>query len=150
MRRIKKYLILEKAKLMLFINIWFKYTTMMCIFCRTYKKEKNDLPFKIFESHTSYNDPLFLICEASIRQKDLRLLFTETYKSATNINPKFMKDYFIFKIIHIIYVLAQFSAFYQIFALTFWQIQHQPKRPQYGIVYVFSKKQKFEGIYWIT
>ena len=101
---------------------------MICIFCkRTCKKWKKiyDLAFKIvFKSHTSYNDPLFLICKVSIHQEDLRLLFTEIYKSATDINPKFTKDY------HIIYVLAQFSVFYQLFTLTFLQIQ-----------------QKFEGIY---
>ena len=57
-----------------------------------YKAIKN-----FYNSNESYEELLTRSIEVSIHQKHLRALATEIYKSLADINPDFMKPYFIIK-----------------------------------------------------
>ena len=60
-----------------------------------------EIPYKalkiISNSNESYEELLTRNNEVSIHQKHLRALATEIYKSLADINPDFMKPYFIIK-----------------------------------------------------
>ena len=101
LRRIRKYLTLEKTKLLYnaFINSQFNYASVIWMFCRKkdyLKIEK--IQYKalkiIYNSSESYEELLTRSNEVSIHQKHLRALATEIYKSLADINPDFMKPYF--------------------------------------------------------
>ena len=51
----------------------------------------------IYNSSESYEELLTLSNEVPIHQKHVRALATEIYKSSSDINPDFMKPYFIIK-----------------------------------------------------
>ena len=57
----------------------------------------------IYNSSEFYEELLIRSNEVSIHQKDLRTLATEIYKSLADINPDFMKPYFMIKKRLIIY-----------------------------------------------
>ena len=101
LRRIRKYLTLEKTKLLYnaFINSQFNYASVIWMFCRKkdyLKIEK--IQYKalkiIYNSSESYEELLARSNEVSIHQKHLRALATEIYKSLADINPDFIKPYF--------------------------------------------------------
>ena len=101
LRRIRKYLTVEKTKLLYnaFINSQFNYASVIWMFCRKkdyLKIEK--IQYKalkiIYNSSESYEELLARSNEVSIHQKHLRALATEIYKSLADINPDFMKPYF--------------------------------------------------------
>ena len=101
LRRIRKYLTLEKAKLLYstFINSQFTYTSVIWMFCRKKDYLKiGKIQYKalkiIHNSSESYEELLARSSEVSIHEKHLRALPTEVYKSLTDINPDFMKPYF--------------------------------------------------------
>ena len=104
LRRIWKYLTPVKARLLYnaFINSQFNYASVIWMFCRKkdyLKIEK--IQYKalkiIYNSNESYEELLTRSNEVSVRQKHLRTLATEIYKSSADINPDFMKPYFIIK-----------------------------------------------------
>ena len=85
-----------------FINSQFNYASVIWMFCRKkdyLKIEK--IQYKalkiIYNSSESYEELLTRSNEVSIHQKHLRALATEIYKSLADINPDFMKPYFIIK-----------------------------------------------------
>ena len=101
LRRIRKYLTLEKSKLLYnaFINNQFNYASIIWAFCRKQDYLKVDKihckALKIFyNSNECYKELLIRNNEVSIHQKQFRTLATEIYKSLTDINPDFMKNYF--------------------------------------------------------
>ena len=102
MRRIRKYLTVEKAKLLAnaFINSQFTYAPLIWMFagkssiakickihCRTLQIVYNNYD-------KSYHDLLKFSNDVSIHQRHLRFLTVEVYKSLMNINPEFMWEFF--------------------------------------------------------
>ena len=101
LRMIRKYLTLEKIKLLYnaFINNHFNYASAIWIFCRKKDHLKTEkIQYKalkiIYTSTESYEELLTRSNEVSVHQKHLRALATESYKSLADINPDFMKPYF--------------------------------------------------------
>ena len=101
LRRIRKYLTLEKSKILYnaFINNQFNYASMIWMFCRKQDYlEVEKIHYKalkiVYNSNECYEELLIQNNEISIRQKQLRTLATEIYKSLTDVNPDFMKNYF--------------------------------------------------------
>ena len=92
---IRKYLTLDKAIL---TNSQFNYAPLIWMFCRKalyHKIEKihhRTLTVN-YESEESYEN-LLESSSISAHQRHLRFFVTEIYKSATQINPKFMWPYF--------------------------------------------------------
>ena len=104
MRRIQKYLKLDKAKLLYstFVNSLFSYALVIWIFCgKTYYQKTKKIHHKalkiVFSSDKFYAKLLARKSEVSIHQEHLCMLFTEIYKAVTNNCAKFMYSYFIFK-----------------------------------------------------
>ena len=106
LRRIRKYVTLEKAKLLynIFTNSQFNYASVIWMFFRKkdyLKIEK--IQYKalkiIYNSSESCEELLTHSNEVSIHQKHLHALATEIYNfySLADINPGFMKPYFIIK-----------------------------------------------------
>ena len=94
LRRIRKYLILDKAKLLdnAFIDSQFNYAPLIWMFCHkaTYLKmqEIHHKSLKvIYQSDASYDDLLQLSNSVSLHQRHLRFLLTEIYKSTGTLNP---------------------------------------------------------------
>ena len=101
LRRIRKFLTQEKAKLLCnaFINSQFNYAQLIWMFCRKDYYEKiwktHHKALKIvFESNATYEELLEQSRGVSIHQMHLQLLTTEIYKSVMNLNPEFMCSYF--------------------------------------------------------
>ena len=102
LRRIRKYLSLEKAKVLgnSFIESQFNYGSLVWMFCRKNSYIKiQKLHLKtlrvIYQSNESYERLLEISNKLSIHQRHLRFLLVEIYKSASNVNPEFMWQYFI-------------------------------------------------------
>ena len=102
--RIRKYLTLEKSKLLYnaFINNQFNYASIIWMFCRKQDYlEVEKIHYKalkiVYNSNECYEELLIQNNEVSIHQKQLRTLSTEIYKSLTDVNPDFMKNYFSIK-----------------------------------------------------
>ena len=104
LRRIRKYLSLEKAKLLCnaFINSQFNCAPLVWMFCRKkqYLKIQN-IHHKalkvVYNSNKNYDELLRNNNEVSIHQSHLRALIYEVFKSLNNLNPEFMWLYFVFK-----------------------------------------------------
>ena len=100
LRRIRKYLTLEKTKLLYnaFINSQFNYASLIWMFCRKkdyLKIEKIQYKaLKIIYSGESYEELLARSNDVSFHQKHLRALAIEIFKSLADINPDFMKPCF--------------------------------------------------------
>ena len=93
LRRIRKYLTLDKAKLLgnTFIDSQFNYPPLMLMFCHktTYLKMQkihHKTLKAIYQSDASYDDLLQLSNSVSHHQRHLRLLLTEIYKSTGTSN----------------------------------------------------------------
>ena len=104
LRRIRRYLSLEKAKVLYnaFIISQFNYAPIIWMFCKKkqYKKLQkiHHKALKVvFGNEESYEELLEMNNEVSIHQKHLRALICEVFKSLNNTNPEFMWSYFIFK-----------------------------------------------------
>ena len=103
LRRIRKYLTLEKSKLLYnaFINNQFSYASIIWMFCRKQdylEVEKNHYKaLKIVYNSNECYEELLINNELSIHQKQLRTLANEIYKSLTDVNSDFMKNYFSIK-----------------------------------------------------
>ena len=72
---------------------------MIWMFCRKQDYlEVEKIHYKalkiVYNSNECYEELLIQNNEISIRQKQLRTLATEIYKSLTDVNPDFMKNYF--------------------------------------------------------
>ena len=100
LRRIRKYLTLDKAILLgnTFINS--HYALLIWIFCRKtlyFKigKIHHRTPKVICKSEEPYKNLLLQSSSVSVHQRHLRFLVREIYnKSTTKINPEFMWPYF--------------------------------------------------------
>ena len=87
LRRIRKYLSLEKAKMLgnAFIDSQFNYAPLIWMFCRkglhlkTQKIHHKTLTV-IYQSNNTYEELLELSESVSIHQRHLRFLVTEVYK----------------------------------------------------------------------
>ena len=104
LRRIRKYLTPIKARLLYnaFINSQFNYVSVIWMFCLkkdylTIEKTQYKALKIIYNSNESYEELLTRNNEVSIHQKHLRALATEIYQSLADMNPDFMKPYFIIK-----------------------------------------------------
>ena len=102
LRRIRKYLTVEKAKLLAnaFINSQFTYAPLIWMFAgkssiaKICKIHFRTLQIVHNNYVKSYQDLLNFSNDISIHQKHLRLLAIEVYKSLMNINPEFMWEFF--------------------------------------------------------
>ena len=104
LRRIRKYLSLEKAKLLCnaFINSQFNYVPLVWMFCRKkqylkIQKIHHKALKVVYNSNKNYNELLRDNNKFSIDQRHLRALICEVFKSLNNLNPEFMWSYFVFK-----------------------------------------------------
>ena len=103
LRRIRKYISLEKAKLLCnaFINSQFNYAPLVWMFCRKkqylkIQKFHHKALKVVYNSNKNYNELLRNNNEVSIHQSYLRALICEVFKSLDNLNPEFMWSYFVF------------------------------------------------------
>ena len=104
LRRIRKYLSLEKAKLLCnaFINSQFNYAPLVWMFCRKkqylkIQKIHHKALKVVYNSNKNYDELLRDNNEFSVHQRHLRTLICEIFKSLNNLNPEFMWSYFVFK-----------------------------------------------------
>ena len=104
LRRIRKYLSLEEAKLLCnaFINSQFNYAPLVWMFCRKkqylkIQKTHHKVLKVIYNSNKNYDELLRDNNEFSIHQRHLRALICEVFNSLSNLNPEFMWSYFVFK-----------------------------------------------------
>ena len=101
LRRIRKYLTIEKAKILgkAFIDSRFNYVPLIWMFCRKtlYSKiEKfNHGTLKVvYGIDDSYNNLLLSSNSVSIHQTYLGFLLTEIFKTISQINPEFLWFFF--------------------------------------------------------
>ena len=94
LRRIRKYLTLDKAKLLAnaFNDSQFNYAPLIWMFCHetTYLKMQkiHHKSLKvIYQSDASYDDLLQLSNNTTLHQRHLRFLLAEIYKSTGTLNP---------------------------------------------------------------
>ena len=104
LRRIRKYLTVDKAKLLgnAFIDSQFNYAPLIWMFRHktTYleiQKNHHKTLKVIYRSDASYDDLLQLSNSMSLHQQHLWFLSTEIYKST----PMFMWSYFKYREVHI-------------------------------------------------
>ena len=104
LRRIRKYLSLEEAKLLCnaFINSQFNYAPLVWMFCwkKQYlkiQKIHHKALKVIYNSSKNYDELLRNNNEVSIHQSHLCALICEVFKSLNNLNPEFTWSYFVFK-----------------------------------------------------
>ena len=104
LRRIRKYLSLEKAKLLCnaFINSQFNYAPLVWMFCRKkqylkIQKIHHKALKVVYNSNKNYDELLRNNNEVSIHQSHFRALICKVFKSLNNLNPEFMWSYFVFK-----------------------------------------------------
>ena len=104
LRRIRKYLSLEKAKLLCnaFINSQFNYAPLVWMFCRKkqylkIQKIHHKALKVVYNSNKNYDELLRNNNEVSIHQSHLHALICEVFKSLNNLNPEFMWLHFVFK-----------------------------------------------------
>ena len=104
LRRIRKYLSLEKAKMLgnAFIVSQFNYAPLIWMFCRKglylkMQKIHHKRLKVIYQSNKSYEELLGLSETVSIHERHLRFLVTEVYKCTSYLNPKFMCSFFTHK-----------------------------------------------------
>ena len=101
LRGIRKYLSLEKAKMLgnTFISSQFNYAPLIWMFCRRrlylkmQKIHQKTLKL-IYQSNKTYEELLELSETISIHQRHLRFLVTKVYKSTSYLNPKFICSFF--------------------------------------------------------
>ena len=102
LRRIRKYLTVEKAKLLAnaFINSEFNYVPLIWMFAnkcsidKILRIHKRTLQIVYEVYGESYENLLNRSDDISIHQKHLRYLAIEVYKSLTKLNPGFMWNFF--------------------------------------------------------
>ena len=101
MRRIRKYLTPDKAKLLynVFINSQFSYASIIWMFCRkTDYLKMEEIQYKslkiVFNSNESFE---YIILHRTIHRKQLRQLIIEIYKSLTDLSHEFIKTFFTVK-----------------------------------------------------
>ena len=94
LRQIRKYLTLDKAKLLgnAFIDSQFNYAPLIWMFCHksTYLKMQkiyHKSLIVIYQSDISCDDLLQLSNSVSFHQRHLQFLLTEIYKSTGTLNP---------------------------------------------------------------
>ena len=97
LRRIRKYLSLEKAKLLCnaFINSQFNYALLVWMFCRKkqylkIQKIHHKALKVVYNSNKNCNKLLWDNDEVSIHQSHLRAFICEVFKSLNNLSPEFM------------------------------------------------------------
>ena len=100
LRPIRKYVSLEKAKMLgnVFIDSQFNYAPLIWAFCRKglylkMQKIHHKTLKVIYQSNKPYEEPLELRETVSTHQRHLRFLLTEVCKSASYLNPTFMRSF---------------------------------------------------------
>ena len=103
-RRIRKYLSLEKAKMLgnAFIDSQYYYAPLIWMFCRKrlylkMQKIHHKTLKVIYQPNKTYEELLELSETVNIHQRLLRFLVTEVYKSTSYLNTKFMCSFFTHK-----------------------------------------------------
>ena len=111
LRQIRKYLSLEKAKMLgnSFIDSQFNYPPLIWMFCRKrLSLEMQKFHHKtlkiIYQSNKTYKERFELSETVSIYKQGLRFLVTEVWKSTCYLNPKFMCSFFLFFFFISIYI----------------------------------------------
>ena len=104
LRRIRKFLSLEKVKLLCnaFINSQFNCALLLWMFCRKkqylkIQKIHHKALKVVYNSNKNYDELLQNNNEVLIHQSHLHALICEVFKSLNNLNPEFMWSYFVFK-----------------------------------------------------
>ena len=104
MRRIRKFLTIENAKILgnAFIDSQFNYVPLLWMFCRKTLYSKIEKIHRktlkvIYESNDTYDNLLLQSSTVSVHQRHLRFLMTEIYKNISQLNPEFMWSYFTYK-----------------------------------------------------
>ena len=134
LRRIRKYLTVEKAKLLAnaFINSQFTYGPLIWMFAgkssvaKICKIHFRTLQIVYNNYHKTYQDLLNFSNDVFIHQKHLRLLAIEADKSLMNINPEFMWEFlnknplqYTLRKVDIVYLPPARSSCYSINSLAF-------------------------------
>ena len=102
LRRIRKFLTLEQAKLLAnsFVNTQFGYAPLIWMFTsknsmlKINKIHRRTLRVVYDDYNSTYEELLASHNDISIHQKHLKHLAIEVYKSLTNLNPEFMWPFF--------------------------------------------------------
>ena len=102
LRRIKTFLTLEQAKLLVnsFVNTQFGYAPLIWMFTsknsmlKVNEIHRRTLRLVYDDCNSIYEELLVSYNDTSIHQKHLRHLAIEVYKSLTNLNPEFMWPFF--------------------------------------------------------
>ena len=97
LRRIRKFLTIEKAKILgnAFIDSQFNYAPLIwkTLYSKTEKIHHRTLKV-VYGIDDSYNNLLLNSSSVSIHQRHLRFLVTEIFKRISQINPEFMSSFF--------------------------------------------------------
>ena len=101
LRRIRKYLSLEKAKMLgnAFTESQFNYVPLIRMFCRKrlylkMRKIHHETLKVIYQSNKTYEELFEQSETVSIHQRHLRFFVAEVYKSTSDLNPKLMCSFF--------------------------------------------------------
>ena len=100
LQRIKRYLSVDKAKLLAnaFIDSQFKYAPLIWMFAGKTLINKickiHHRTLQVDDFNKSYDELLELNKDLSIHQRHLRYLAIEVFKSIMHLNPQFMWSYF--------------------------------------------------------
>ena len=101
LRRIRKFLTIEKAKILGndFMDSQFNYAPLIWMFCRKtlyskIQKIHHRALKVVYGIDDSYKNLLLSCKYVSINQRHLRFLVTEIFKSISQINPEFMWSFF--------------------------------------------------------
>ena len=101
LRRIRKYLSLEKVKMLgnAFTDSQFNYVPLIWMFCRKrlylkMRKIHHETQKVIYQSNKTYEELFEQSETVSIHQRHLRFFVAEVYKSTSDLNPKLMCSFF--------------------------------------------------------
>ena len=101
LRRIRKYLSLEKVKMLgnAFTDSQFNYVPLIWMFCRKrlylkMRKIHHETQKVIYQSNKTYEEIFEQSETVSIHQRHLRFFVAEVYKSTSDLNPKLMCSFF--------------------------------------------------------
>ena len=101
LRRIRRFLTIEKAKILFnaFIDSQFNYAPLIWMFCReTFYSEIEKMYHRtlkmVYGMDDSCSNLLLSSNSVSIHQRHLRFLVTEIFKSISQISPEFMWSFF--------------------------------------------------------
>ena len=144
MRRIRKFLTIEKAKILgnAFIECQFNYAPFIrWMFCRKtlylkIEKIHHKTLNVIYESNDTYDNLLLQSNTVSVYQRHIRFLMTETYKSISQLNPQFMWSYLTHKYMPYNFEKVLLLAYQKLIHFTMVQMQFILVVLSYGIIFL--------------